>query len=142
METTINWNQLAAQSTVILGAGAIIMKLLWGKITAEINEKITISEAKTKEKIEIRYRRLESKQSEDKKQVFDSVCNLTTKINEMKTDVALQKQTDDRHDREIRQQTDNHKHLDDKFSSIVDKIYNQIQEIRDYVIKTGSKTTN
>ena len=48
METTINWNQLAAQSTVILGAGAIIMKLLWGKIVAEINEKITISEAKTK----------------------------------------------------------------------------------------------
>ena len=130
----VNWNQLAAQSTVIIGAGAIIARLLWSKVDALIDKKINESEEKLEEKIDTMFQRVKDKQTKDKEQIFSDINGMGTKLQQMDKQLALQMAIDDRHDKELTEGRSQHKDLDTRFNAVVEKIFLRIEEVKDLIM--------
>ena len=122
-ETQINWNQVAAQSTILIAFGGILAKLIWGKITSEIGAAVEKSEEKVLAKL-----------SKDKEKIYQDINGLGKKCTDLQLELALQKQIDARHDKELEEARKIHKELDVRCNNMVEKIFMRIEELKDLIL--------
>lgn len=121
--TSINWSQVAAQSGILIGFGGIVAKLIWSKITSEIQLTVEKSEEKVL-----------TKMAANKEQLYKDINGLSDRMRQFDIELAVQKQTDARHDKELEEARRTHKDLDVRFNNMVEKIFLKIEELKDLII--------
>ena len=121
--TSINWSQVAAQSGILIGFGGIVAKLIWSKITSEIQLTVEKSEEKVL-----------TKMAANKEQLYKDINGLGERMRQFDIELAVQKQTDARHDKELEEARRTHKDLDVRFNNMVEKIFLKIEELKDLII--------
>jgi hypothetical protein len=126
----INLSQLLAQSGAFaLIAGAFI-KFIMGKV----DKRIADNNDKFEEKLEKLFEKANDKRHKDKEQIFASINGIGEKVTLLEKELALQKQTDDRHDREFQELTRKHTSLDGEIKSIHEKVLLKIDELKDLIL--------
>lgn len=119
----VNWSEVGAQTAIIGLIGGAISRLLWTKIESKIDKATVRLEKDLKKEL-----------SDTKKQVYMDINGLGQKVQEFNIELALQKQTDIRHDKELEEIRGRHLALDTRFNEMVEKIFIKIEELKDLVI--------
>lgn len=119
----LDWEQIAAQTTVIFVVGGLLSRSFWAKIKAEIKDAVQNAESEMKSEL-----------SANKSQIYSDMNGLGQKIENLNVEIQLQKQTDFRHDKELEQIRSRHIELDTRFNAMIEKIYNQINDLKDLIV--------
>ena len=137
----INLYQLLAQSGTIIVIGGAFIKVIMNKVDNRIadNNKVVLQSIDSKiEKLEEAHEKeiekLDEKRHKDKEQVFSSVNGIGEKVTALEKELALQKQTDERHDRELSEARDKHNSLETELKSIHEKILIKMEELKDLIL--------
>ena len=126
----INLSQLLAQSTIIMAIGGAFIKLIMTKV----DKKIADNNDKLDGKLDKLFDKADEKRHKDKEQAFTAINGIGTKVTDLEKELALQKQTDARHDKEIAELNHKHNSLEGEIKSIHEKVLLKIEELRDLII--------
>ena len=125
---SVNWSEVTAILTgfsIVIGG---IMKILFTKIDANTDKKLLILE----KQFQHQFDKLDAKHKEDKAQTFNSINGVGERVQKLETQIALQQQTDSKHDDQIKELSDNHKEIQKEIQDVVNKIWDELRDIRKF----------
>lgn len=126
--SSVNWNEIAAQTTVLGLMGGAILKLVWSKLEGIMDKKIDAFD----KQVQAEFDKRDNKRHEDKTQTFNTINGIGARVQSLETEIALQKQTDTRHDKELDELSENHKTLHKEFNQLAEKIWQELKDIREF----------
>ncbi len=127
---SINLSQLLAQS----GAFALIASAFIKFIMGKVDKKIADNNDKFEKNLKELFDKADNKRHRDKEQIFSSINGIGEKVTILEKELALQKQTDERHDREFQELTKKHTSLEGEIKSIHEKVLLKIDELKDLIL--------